>query len=126
MKKLPAQTQSLWGQESQVEPYLLDAKHGDGEQWLWFLYLDDRPSFYVVRVDSAADMDSDDFYENVVEWIYDTLDEESYEFMSEECEDARENEENVDRGWPVPPINPCGSCWGEYVPDEKEKEVAGE
>jgi asparagine synthetase B (glutamine-hydrolysing) len=129
MKPLPERKSSLWGTEYDVIPYLIDAIHGDGKQWLWFGYLDDRPSYYVVRVDSSviANNDNDQWADEVLEWIYEAIDEEMREFMTDEQHDEWQEKGYLegDRQWPIPPLEcPCGSEWGEYEPSADDLKAA--
>jgi hypothetical protein len=47
------QRASLWGQQYLIKPRLCDKIFGDGRQLVGFEPLDARPSYYIVRVDSA-------------------------------------------------------------------------
>lgn len=132
MIPLPTRKGSLWGTEYDVVPYLIEAIHGDGKRWIWYEYLEDRPNFYVVRVDSSCnlgtdDVDNDDDYA-VVDWIDEQIRDEGMCFLSEEqYEEYSENgyiEDGAD--FPVPPLEmPCGSAWGKYTPDEEDLVAAG-
>lgn len=59
MKKLKAVQGEWWGREYSVNPYLLDYVHVDGKQCIWFENMDDRPNFYVVKIDSGVNLDED-------------------------------------------------------------------
>lgn len=61
----------LWGQKTDpFNPYLLEKTLGDGLQLVFFGTLDDRPYYWLVRIDSSTnvdDMDSDEIYQLVEE-----------------------------------------------------------
>lgn len=125
MKPLPTRKNSLWGEEFDVTPYIIEEIHGDGKQWLWFDYWDDRPWFYCVRVDSSvtAHNDNSKWSDEVLPWIEDQIREEMAEFMTDEQHDEWLNQGylNGDRPWPIPPLEcPCGCSWGGYKPDEAD------
>jgi hypothetical protein len=128
MTPLTTRKERLWGQEYDVAPYLLRAIHGDGKQWLHFGYLDDRPWYYVVRVDSSvvANNDNNTWYEEVLEWIYEQLEEEGRELMTDEQDEEWGETGNIEnREWPIPPItNNCGCEWGSYTPLPEDLEIA--
>lgn len=125
MKPLPEKKCALWGKEFDVVPYLIEAIHGDGKQWLWLGYLDDRPWFYVVRVDSSvmANNGNSEWGEEVLPWIQNQIEEEMVYFMTDE-----ENDEWIEKGyledggtWPIPPLGgSCGCEWGEYAPNPED------
>ena len=125
MIPLPERPVHLWGTEHQVIPYLIEAIHGNGQKWLWFGYMDDRPWFYVARVDSSvvANNNNEKWSDEVLPWIEDQIEDEMMEFMTEEqCDQWREQGYlDGDRPWPIPPLEmPCGSEWGWYRPSEED------
>ena len=85
-------TATLWDIEVTFKPYLLKKIFGDGMKLIYFGNLDDRPYWWLVRVDSHAD---DNDWENFDE-------EEIYEAIEEECgcyeydEDAVVDEDGYD------------------------------
>ena len=126
MKPLPVRKRCFWGEEYDIIPYLIDAIHGDGKQWMWFGYLEDRPSFYVARVDSSFDPGSGfdgDPSESIIGWLEDQILDEAMEFFSDEEYEEYSKKGYLDDGgnWPIPPLEmACGSQWGRYKPDENE------
>lgn len=54
---------SLWGEVCQRDfsPELCSTIHGDGKQLIYFGTLDQRPRWWLMRIDSKEDIDSDDF-----------------------------------------------------------------
>lgn len=125
MTPLPEHKIHFWGEDHIVIPYLLDAIHGDGKKWIYFAYLDDRPWFYAVRIDSAIKLDNDNFYEEVLDWIHASVEDEAMEFMTDDQLDQWESEDDMeDRPWPIPPRNPCGSEWDNYTPTKEDLEIA--
>lgn len=130
MIPLPERPVSLWGTDHQVIPYLIEAIHGDGKQWLWFGYMEDRPWFYVVRVDSSvrSQNNNDKWCYEVLAWIYEQIEDEGTYFLTDEQHDEWRNKGYVegDTLWPIPPLDmPRGSEWGEYEPDENDLAAAG-
>lgn len=66
---------TLWGSTVKFKPYLLERVFGDGMKLIYFGTLDDRPYWWLVRVDSNANIDDPmEFNE-----------EEIYEAIEEEC-----------------------------------------
>ena len=84
---------TLWGSTVKFKPYLLEKIFGDGMTLIYFGTLDDRPYWWLVRVDSHAD---DDGWEN-----FDS--EEIYQAIEEECgcheydEEADVDEDGYDK-----------------------------
>ena len=89
-------TASLWGSEVTFKPYLLDKIFGDGLKLIYFGTLDDRPYWWLVRVDSNANIDvplefyADEIYSAIEEecggWVpdYDAeVDEDGYDEFGE-------------------------------------------
>ena len=66
---------SLWGQKYKITPYLVEAKWGDGKQFIRLSPILIRPNFYVVRVDSKQELEGDKWYD-LLEEIYNSIDEE--------------------------------------------------
>ena len=127
MKPLPMRKESFDGLNYDFAPYLLDAVHGDGKKWLWFGYFDDRPAFYVARVDSSCTVGSDNKDEErdiaIIGWIEEQIMEEALGFLSNKQMREYDKKGYIEgeRPWPVPPLEgACGSHWGEYTPDEKD------
>ena len=82
----------LWGDSVKFKPYLLDRIFGDGMKLIYFGTLDDRPYWWLVRVDSHAEENGvwDNFDE---EEIYQAIEEECGSHDANECEDEDYNEE---------------------------------
>lgn len=51
----------FWGEDCPVSPAFVQDSEGDGLQLIWLSSIDSRPQFYVLRIDSHWDVDSDDF-----------------------------------------------------------------
>lgn len=45
---------SLWGSKYRVKPVLISSVFGDGRQLMWLEPINDRPAYYLVRVDSKC------------------------------------------------------------------------
>lgn len=131
MIKLKREKGRLWGQESTITPMLLLHVIGDGVEWLWFSYLDDRPNYYVVRVPAGTHQKiedrSDDFYDDILPEIHDSIEEEAFDFYGPRQwrEYDREGYVTNNRRWPIPPHMPSGSSWGKFTPDEETLRRAG-
>lgn len=95
-------TAALWGIEVTFKPYLLKKIYGDGMKLIYFGDLDDRPYWWLVRVDSNADIDTIDH-------------EEIYEQIEEECGFNADNDPDFDEDnqLPYPAIQSYSSPhWG--------------
>lgn len=118
MKKLKMEVGELWGSKTEFHPYLIDYSHGDGGQIIWIEYMDDRPRYYIVRVDSDLNIDGDDFLWTVLAEINDVILEESFEFMDDKQRDEFEQYgyfDTCDREWPIPPLEMAsGTEWGKF------------
>ena len=83
---------TLWGTSVKFRPYLLERIFGDGMKLIYFGTQDNRPYWWLVRVDSHAD---DNGWEDFNE-------EEIYEAIEDECgcyeinEDAKVDEDGYD------------------------------
>lgn len=89
----------FWGKDYFITPRLVDKVFGDGQQLIYFATLDHRPNYYVVCVDSAADVQHN-FHE-----------------ATDDIEDAIVDqfgriEEDTDDYFPTFPDQPCGTFWG--------------
>jgi hypothetical protein len=62
-----------WGQPSFIKPVIHPEKFGDGLQLAYFGTMDQRPNYWLIRVDSSIDFETDDF--NWEEILYDPLSE---------------------------------------------------
>lgn len=64
-------TESLWGCEVTFKPYLLQQVFGDGMILIYFSTLDDRPYYWLVRVDSSVtdmgELDSEEIHQAIEE-----------------------------------------------------------
>lgn len=54
------QTLTIWGETETSRNYLVEEKHGNGEQLVWFQTMDCRPFKYLIRVDSSLDISKSD------------------------------------------------------------------
>lgn len=50
-------TASLWGMKVTFKPYLLEKVFGDGKKLIYFGTCDDRPYWWLVRIDSNTDIE---------------------------------------------------------------------
>lgn len=49
----------LWGSYVVFAPELVEEIFGDGRQIIWFGTIDNRPKFWIVRIDSKTDIEGD-------------------------------------------------------------------
>lgn len=62
----------LWGEYCVFKPVLLSRIFGDGLQFIYFGSIDQRPKWWLVRVDSKANLEGDVFdYEEILSAIED-------------------------------------------------------
>lgn len=124
MKALKRYKTTFWGQLCLCRPMLLDRVWGDGREWVWFEYMDDRPDFYVARVPTgtleAISARTDKWYDCLMAEIEGQIDDEAKDFYSERNWREHDKKGYVynSRKWPIPPFQACGSAWGEYEPSE--------
>jgi hypothetical protein len=86
----------LWGKYRVFTPYLVKKIFGDGLQVIYFQSIDDRPYWWVVRIDSKTELDNDFDYESILDVI------------EEECGRPDEG----DNTWKYPMISWAGGHWG--------------
>lgn len=60
-KELKPYDTRFWGEDCHVSPAFVQDSSGDGLQLIWLSSIDSRPQFYVLRIDSHWNVDSDDF-----------------------------------------------------------------
>lgn len=108
MIKLREEKLMLWGDEKTFCPFLLDHISGDGRSLIWFEYMNDRPRYYIIRVDSAMDFGNGitDDNKEAMDDIMDAIASEAESFMMEEQLDDyfRYGYFTGDREWPIPPF----------------------
>lgn len=81
---------SLWGNEITFKPYLLERVFGDGMKLIYFGTHDDRPYWWLVRVDSSANIDDPCEFDS--EEIYQEIEEEcgGYDLSDEDDDECGE------------------------------------
>lgn len=119
-------TVDWWGCKSEVTPAIVDAHLGNGRRLLRFQPLNTRPDYYLIRVDSKWDCGSDEFLDNHIEDVIETIIdqygeiEREREYLEEDLreqgiEPTGDNTDlagNEDRmGWPVLSLD-SGYTWG--------------
>lgn len=63
---------SFWGKKTLVKPYLCNTIMGDGLQLIYLGTIDQRPQYWLIRIDSNTDVKADRFdIEPVIELIED-------------------------------------------------------
>jgi hypothetical protein len=112
---------SFWGKDYYIHPMLLSEVFGDGKEVIWFEYMDDRPCFYVIRVNTGTykqiESKADEFYDELLPVIEDAIDDEAVDFYSDRNWRERDKLGYVydSRRWPIPPYYSSGSSWGKYT-----------
>lgn len=99
----------FWGRNCIITPRLVDWIHGDGLQVIYFMPLNTRPNYYVVRIDSKIDLENDSLLD-LLDDLYVAIGDQfgrSYE------EWEHENGRTYTRHnyWPALSAD-SGSCWG--------------
>lgn len=72
---LAPQKTEHWGSVYEFTPAMLTKTWGDGKQLVMLFPIMERPRYWIVRVDSECDDNSDEFIE-ILDEIYDAIDEE--------------------------------------------------
>jgi hypothetical protein len=96
---LTERTVRHWGSNETITPILLSKTYGDGELVIAMVPLNTRPNYYVIRIDSKTDLNSDEWYDQL-DGIYNDIEDEYG--RHEDCEDD----------WPALNDN-CGVAWDE-------------
>ena len=52
---------TFWGEEYEIEPVIAETILGDGLQLAYLGTIDQRPNYWLIRIDSKTDLESDDF-----------------------------------------------------------------
>ena len=99
----------LWGNESDATPVFVRRKFGNGGQLISISPANDRPEFYVVRIDSRTDINAKT--DRLHDLIDDVLD-----AIREQCGDA-DDEDRPD--WPALDIS-SGFTWDPYSIEKEE------
>lgn len=60
-KELKPYDTRFWGEDCHISPAFVQDSDGDGLQLIWLSSIDTRPQFYILRIDSHWDVNSDDF-----------------------------------------------------------------
>lgn len=61
---------TFWGDKFTIKPVLVDTILGDGLQLAYLGTIDQRPHYWLIRIDSKTDMEDEDFdYETILEPI---------------------------------------------------------
>jgi hypothetical protein len=95
-------TETLWGQPCTVEPVLIDEIVGDGLQVIYWGTIDQRPQYWVLRIDSKTDIEADDF--NQQDELYFMVSNQFGTWDREDCE--------IDEAEYPMVIDTMGSFWG--------------
>lgn len=71
---LKPQRTEHWGSTYKFKPVMLNKIYGDGKRLLQVFPINERPRYWVVRVDSKCRCD-DDLHEDILDDIYEEIDE---------------------------------------------------
>jgi hypothetical protein len=103
----------FWGRNYVITPRLVDWIHGDGLQVIYFMPLNTRPNYYVVRIGSKVSLNNSDelsFADEVLGDLYGEI-EDQFGCSQEEWE--HDNGRTYRRQNPWPALSEDnGSCWG--------------
>jgi len=117
----------LWGEPYEFTPVICDTILGDGLQLVYLGTIDQRPYYWLIRIDSKTDIESDDFnYEDILQPLEESfgrcdgyITEEEFEELKangdEECELCETYEEWLSSNWDYPCISWSGGHWGLVV-----------
>ena len=115
-------TPTLWGDEyPSFKPYLLEEIYGDGMCLIYFGTLDDRPYWWLVRVDSAYLTNNVEYIESFIDDYGNCFVEVIHSQIEDECgcideEDEEYDEDNLP---PYPAITRWASEYYGFVADLK-------
>ena len=109
----------FWGNDYRITPRLVDEIFGDGKRLLTLTPISDRPNYYVVRIDSATDLNGYDFIDEILDAIYEVIEDQFGRRRYSEDEDEEIN--------PFPAASfDSGCCWGEISwPEYPKKKARG-
>ena len=83
-KETSPRSVKLWGDAIEFTPVICENVIGDGEQLVYLGTIDQRPYYWLIRIDSKTDINSDDFdFEHILEPLEEFFGI-SEEFISEE------------------------------------------
>lgn len=109
-------TPTLWGEEyKSFKPYLLEEVYGDGMCLIYFGTLDDRPYWWLVRVDSRYITDNEEYIESFVDEYGNSFPEVIHSQIEDECgcNDEYDEDYDEDNQLPYPAITTWTSeHWG--------------
>ncbi len=107
-------TASLWGYKVTFKPYLLDKVFGDGMKLIYFGTTDDRPYWWLVRIDSNVDIEDREEFDP--EEIYSAIEEECGGWIPDDTAevdaDGYDEEGTCHRGEYPMIISDSGCHWG--------------
>lgn len=118
----------LWGEGIEFSPALCDEIIGDGQQLVYLGTMGQRPYYWLIRIDSQTDIDSDNFdVEHLLEPLEECFGRQSDELIDrdefnklkadgdEECNICETYEEWLISNWEYPRIGWDGGHWGLVV-----------
>lgn len=109
---------SLWGQQCDIAPAFVDTGRGDRRQLVWLQPIDTRPDYYVLRIDSKEDVESDDYgWDEMllcpIEEVYDSYDRYDWNWDEKRRWVGKERYEDyppIEYKWPM--LQWSGGSWG--------------
>lgn len=118
---------TFWGQKCEIEPQICETILGDGLQLAYLGTIDQRPNYWLIRIDSQTDLSSDEFdFEEILEPIEEffgrhpgfIIDEEEFIERAASNDSELENFENFDdynSSCEYPAVWWQGGHWGTIV-----------
>ena len=117
----------LWGEGVEFSPALCDKIIGDGLQLVYLATIGQRPYYWLIRIDSKTDIESDDFdFEDILQPLEECfgmrekyISENEFQQLKadgdEECNICETYEEWLESNWNYPVIGWDGGHWGLVV-----------
>ncbi|WP_426473433.1 hypothetical protein [Chryseobacterium balustinum] len=99
-KELQPRSISLWGSVAQTDfvPEICSEVEGDGQQLIYFGTVNQRPRYWLMRIDSKHDIESEEFSDKIEEIVIEPLCEEFGEtkWLSEENFTAEKKQKRME------------------------------
>ena len=126
-KETSMRTAKLWGEGVDFEPVLCSEILGDGQQLVYLGTISQRPYYWLIRIDSKTDIESNEFdVEDILQPIEDDfgrqldyISEEEFEQLKsegeDECVECETYDNWIESNWNYPRIGWDGGHWGLVV-----------
>lgn len=116
---------SLWGEGFEFSPEICDKFLGDGKQLIYLGSIDQRPRYWLLRIDSKTDIEADDFdYESLISLVEECFGRFDEWISEDDFEDAKKDDpeleyydtyEDYEEHNSYPRMNWGGGHWGLIV-----------